>query len=188
MANVYAKLLRFQGLNSDEIMDVPVAGVEFILGKNHPAFDRAMACKTVEEMVDFLTRSCLKGRCLMEDPDAFTHATPEAAMALAKHARELDLPVVEAMILDSTNDQVRLQQGTPRIYPGSIVAIIPTPNNERQPSLMWISDPRRGAPEFAPSRDPFASIVNYGTHGYMDEATKARLGARIGFVNAGVTQ
>ena len=128
-----------------------------ILTPEHPALEEILRAQTVYTFVDLLVRFHLQGLYEAQPETSFTHLTPETARMLAEKALELDIPNIVNLLTGFFPRRISdlANPAPPRIYPNCKLATIPVIG---QGTPFMVTDPRRGAAEFAPHRDPLAPI------------------------------
>lgn len=179
----YGDLLIFpRSGQTDEVfwdaLDRPPTGPAMVLDENHPAFNVALACTTLDDLLDFLTRTCLLGRQGEEDSRAFTHVTPRAAHALALKAMSLNVANVFKAVKARQDTRVTSDE-PPRVYPSRMVALVPVfdSRREKRVDLMTVYDPREGGFDDG-TADPLAAVISVGDVGYPHEDKQYRSSLR----------
>lgn len=178
----YPDLLIFprSGENEEAFWDAadqPPVHSGLVLDESHPALVQALSFTELNDLLDFLTHSCLLGRQGKEDPMSFTHATPHAAQVLAQMAMSLNVANVFRGVKEQHVPRVASDAPLPMVYPSRMVALVPVFDSDRKKrvDLMMVCDPREGG-FLVEIPDPFAPVISVaGTgEGYPHEDEQYR--------------
>lgn len=166
----YGDLLIF----SRDALDQPPTNSAMVLDENHPAFNAALACTTLSDLLDFLTRACLLGRQGEEDSRAFTHVTSRAAHALALKAMSLNVANVFKGLKNRQDALVDTDKPL-TVCSNRIVALVPVfdPGRQKRIDIMHVMDPREGGLDDG-KPDPLAAVIAVGNVGSPHEDERYR--------------